>query len=44
MIDKYSIINENHKYHKNLIKILKDPILQSENVVLYPVLKQLIQK
>ncbi len=42
--DKYSIINENHKYHKNLIKILKDPILQSENVVLYPVLNQLIQK
>ncbi len=41
--DKYSIINPNHKYHKNLIKILQNPIFNDENVILYPELKNLIQ-
>lgn len=41
--DKYSIINPKHKYHKNLIKILHNPIFNGENVILYPELKNLIQ-
>ena len=39
--EKYSLLNENHKHHKDLIKILKKPVFESENVILYPELKKL---
>ena len=42
--DKHSLLNENHKHHKNLIKILKKPVFESNYVVLYPELKILREK
>ncbi|MBQ9246840.1 radical SAM protein [bacterium] len=42
--DKYSLLNENNKYHKDLIKLLNKPIFQDESVILYPELKELITK
>lgn len=39
--EKYSLLNKNHKHHKDLVKILKKPIFESENVMLYPELKEL---
>lgn len=38
---KYSIVNPQHKDHKKLIKVLNDPIFNSENVIIYPELKKL---
>ncbi len=37
--DKFSIINANHKHHKDLINILNNPAFDSDNVVLFPELK-----
>ena len=37
----HSIINKEHKKHKELIKILKNPIFKNNNVILYPELKAL---
>ena len=42
--DKHSLINEKHKNHKDLIKILKKPIFESNNVLLYPELKSIREK
>ncbi len=42
--EKYSILNESHKEFKDLIKILKKPIFESENVILYPELKEIRNK
>lgn len=39
--EEYSLLNKNHKHHKDLVKILKKPIFDSENVMLYPELKEL---
>ncbi len=39
--EKYSIINPTHKDYKKLVKILNNPIFNSENVILYPELKKL---
>ena len=38
---KYSIINPEHKKHKNFIKLLNNPIFDDKDVILYPELKQL---
>ncbi len=40
--EKYSLININHKQHNDLVKLLKKPIFQEDNVILYPELKKLI--
>ena len=42
--DKYSLINPNHKHHKDLIKILKQPIFDPPHVTLFPDLKELRDK
>ena len=42
--EKHSIISKEHKKHKELIKILKNPILKKENIILYPELKQLMEE
>ena len=42
--DKYSLINKNHKKHKDFIKMLKNKIFDEDNVILYPELKELRQK
>ena len=42
--EKYSIINKNHKYHKDFMNILKNPIFQKENIILYPELKELLNR
>ncbi|MCD7779372.1 MAG: radical SAM protein [Candidatus Gastranaerophilales bacterium] len=39
--DKHSIINPKHKEYKNLVKILKQPLFNSPDVILYPELKNL---
>ncbi len=39
--EKYSIINPEHKNHRELINILKDPIFDEDNVILYPELNSL---
>lgn len=38
---KHSIVNSENKHNKNLIKILKNSIFDSDNVELYPELKEL---
>jgi len=42
--DKYSLLNPKHKEYKNLIKILKNPVFESENVKLFPELQKLRNK
>lgn len=42
--DKYSIINKNHKKHKSFLKIINNPIFNSENVHLYPEIKAFLCK
>ena len=39
--EKYSLLNSNHKNYKHFLKILKKPIFESENVILYPELQKL---
>lgn len=39
--EKHSLTNPHHKHHKDLIKILKSPIFDSDNVILFPELKEL---
>ena len=39
--DKYSLLNPMHKHHKDLIKILQNPIFERDNVTLFPELKDL---
>lgn len=39
--EKHSLINKNHKHHADLIKILKSPIFDSDDVILFPELKEL---
>lgn len=41
--DKYSIINKNHKSHKDFLKIINNPIFKRENVILYPEIKTLLK-
>ncbi len=38
---KYSLLNPNHKNHKDLIKMLRKPIFAEKNVILFPELKEL---
>lgn len=42
--DNYSVINTSHKKHKDFIKVLRNPVFESENVILYPELKALLDK
>jgi hypothetical protein len=41
--EKYSIIDKNHKKHKDFIKMINKPIFKSENIRLYPEIKELIK-
>ncbi len=40
--EKHSLINPNHKEHSKLVKILKQPVFQTSEAVLYPELKNLL--
>lgn len=42
--EKYAITEKSHKEHNKLVKILKDDIFKSKNVVLYPELKALTEE